>query len=172
MVLDARVHIYEDIHDDQLVKMLVFIIGILNEHTKTISTLRAQIDEMMSHFKHDAKSVQDRGRSRGGAERKRYAKQMTSRSKSSERLSRSGRQSRPSTPAQIERVEICMTHELPSTRYTPNPYVPAFKPPQQYHPFGYPQFQYQPPATDNRPTHQPSTQPNYNLHQDLPLPPE
>ncbi|UUW06593.1 VP2 [Cat Tien Hospitalitermes Lispi-like virus] len=126
-----RIHRYDITHDDQLVKMMDYIIGVLKEQSKTIKILESKVDGLLTHFNLDKESSQMQGKSRASRESTRMGRQMSSRSKSSERYSQSQQSSRASTPPPRSRGRgrYGRSHYQQQPFY-PNPYAQSFNPPQ------------------------------------------
>uniref|UniRef100_A0AAT9JF45 C3H1-type domain-containing protein n=1 Tax=Macrotermes natalensis lispivirus 1 TaxID=3133481 RepID=A0AAT9JF45_9MONO len=83
-----RIHLYQNADVEQTATMLDYIIGHLHDQAIKLSVMQEQINQISESLKLDPRRSAERGRAKGGAERKRYSRQMRARSASSERASR------------------------------------------------------------------------------------
>uniref|UniRef100_A0AAT9JF42 C3H1-type domain-containing protein n=1 Tax=Macrotermes bellicosus lispivirus 1 TaxID=3133480 RepID=A0AAT9JF42_9MONO len=125
-----RIHPYQNANFEQTTAMLDYIIGHLHDQALKISIMQEQINNISDSLKLDQKRPLERGRARGGVERKRYSRQMRARSISSDRLSR------PHTPATHVESDLPTEESQPATQtFYSRPHVPyavgpIYNPPQ------------------------------------------
>nr|QQM16285.1 hypothetical protein 3 [Jimsystermes virus] len=131
-----RAHIYERIHDDQLVKMMDFTIGVVSGHTRALNILEQKVDAVLTHLQINKDQPLERGRTQAGWEQKKQIRQMKARSKSSERYSLSHRPSGASTPIPHEEPYEQAQQMMPAVRFPQGVYAMPLNPPShvQYQP--------------------------------------
>lgn len=142
-----RIHLYQDATTEQVVTMLDFVIGHLYDQSMKLSILDENIKSISTSLKLDHRSQVERGRARGGTERKRYSRQMRARSASSERARQQHKdgdydiptQDRPplQVPFQHQQQPAIHSHSPLGIMYNPPQHIPPGQPvsyiPPYYH---------------------------------------
>lgn len=125
-----RIHLYPETQIEQVVTMLDYIVGHMYDQAMKLSILDENVKSISESLKLDHRSQTERGRARGGSERKRYSRQMRARSASSERAHHQSRE-----PMRDQRA-----YERPIT-----PVAPLYAQQQQIHPHPQMGMVYNPP---------------------------
>uniref|UniRef100_A0AAT9JF59 C3H1-type domain-containing protein n=1 Tax=Macrotermes subhyalinus lispivirus 1 TaxID=3133482 RepID=A0AAT9JF59_9MONO len=142
-----RIHLYQHADIEQTATMLDYIIGHLHDQAIKLSVIQEQVNGISESLKLDAKRSTERGRARGGAERKRYTRQMRARSASSERASRGTTpgpkfdEPGPSTGLQVSSQPFYPRPQIPSAVgvvYNPRQVIPIGADMQYHNPYYFP----------------------------------